>query len=428
MLRNLVPALGALALCSAAPAQEIAKGLYLDGWVDTVFSVVNQPNYIPTAAAFSQQDASTDFYAKASLKVGWNVTDRVKTKINLWYNNGDAAFAGATTAGDNFYMREAYIAVDAGNGITWTVGKFINHLGWTSAEPTGLFRVNPGIIAAGTVTGFYGGPDPIGTTIGWANAGGDFAGLVSITNGFYRSKDGLNSASVDNGTIQGKNDLGIGLDLTFNFLKDKASSVNLEMAWDQHSSTPVTAPNPTWSGKAGYVYQYGLNTTLKPGGKDGALMIGGEVIYKVSQSEDRDNFASTRHNREDLAWGLLANFALDTATPMSVTAAFNQVNPFFGGHGGNGFYANFVGNDPNANNFTQYWTYRGAVVNELALAVLTNPFKDSNFGLNFEIAHTLVEGHTVTPNAPSNPFQGQATREPGNNQTTISIEAIAVIP
>lgn len=135
MLRNLVPALGALALCSAAPAQEIAKGLYLDGWVDTVFSVVNQPNYIPTGAAFSQQDASTDFYAKASLKVGWNVTDRVKTKVNIWFNNGDTAFAGATTAGDNIYMREAYIAVDAGNGITWTIGKFINHLGWTSAEP-----------------------------------------------------------------------------------------------------------------------------------------------------------------------------------------------------------------------------------------------------------------------------------------------------
>lgn len=425
MLRNLVPALGALALCSAAPAQEIAKGLYLDGWVDTIFSVVNQPNYIPSATNFSQQDVSADFYAKASLKVGWNVTDRVKTKINLWFCNGDRDFAGAMPAGESFLMREAYIAVDAGNGITWTVGKFINHLGWTSAEPTGLYRVKPGIIFT---SGFYGGSDPIGTTIGWSNAGGDFSGLVSITNGFYRAKDGLNSASVDNGSIQAKNDLGLGLDLAYNFLADKASSVDLEFAWDQHSSNPVTGINPTWTAKPGYVYQYGLNTTIKPGGKKGNLMVGGEVIYKVSQSEDRDNFSSTRHNREDLAWGFLANYALDTATPMSVSFAFNQVNPFFDGHGGNSFYAEYQGKDPNAQNFTQYWTYRGAVVNELALAVLTNPFKDSNFGLNFEIAHTLVEGHTVTPNAPSNPFQGQATREPGNNQTTISIEAIAVIP
>lgn len=187
----------------------------------------------------------------------------------------------------------------------------------------------------------------------------------------------------------------------------------------------MTVPNPTWTTKPGYVYQYGLNTTLRPGGKTGPLMIGGEVIYKVSQGEDMDRFASTRHNREDLAWGLLANYALDTSIPMSVTAAFNQVNPFFAGHGGNGFYSNFVGVDPNGQNVTQYWTYRAAVVNELALAVLTNPFKDSNFGLNFEISHLMVEGHNV---AAVPRIGGQPTREPLNNQTTFSIEAIAVIP
>jgi hypothetical protein len=427
MLRNLVPALGALALCSAAPAQEIAKGLYMDGWVDTIFNVVNQPNYIPTNAAFSQQDASTDFYAKASIKVGWNVTDRVKTKVNVWFNNGDSAFAGATSAGDNVYMREAYVAVDAGSGISVTGGKFINHLGWTAAEPTGLFRVNSGIIAAG----FYGNNDPIGAKLDWANAGGDFAATALVTNGFYRAKDGNNTASVDNGSIQAKNDLGLGLDLTYNFLKDKASNLNFEVAWDQHSSTPLTGVNPIygyqyWTSKPGYVYQYGLNTTIRPGGKDGALMLGGEVIYKVSQNEDRDRYSSTRHNREDLAWGVLANYALETATPMSVTAAFNQVNPYFNGQAGSAGYATFVGNDPNSLNKTEYWTYNAAVVNEIALALLTNPFKDSNFGLNFEVSHLLVEGHNVTPNAPN--IGGQPTHDPRDNQTTFSIEAIAVIP
>lgn len=88
----LVPALALALLTSAAlPAQEIAKGLYFEGWVDTVLTAVDTPRYVPFATAFSQQDASIDFSAKASLKVGWQVTDRVKALVNVWFNNGDTA-------------------------------------------------------------------------------------------------------------------------------------------------------------------------------------------------------------------------------------------------------------------------------------------------------------------------------------------------
>ncbi|MCK6491218.1 MAG: hypothetical protein L6R48_23450, partial [Planctomycetes bacterium] len=82
MRTALVPALALLA-SATLPAQEIAKGLFIDGWVDTVLTVVDTPRYVPFATPFSQQAASVDFSAKASLKVGWQVTDRVKTKINL---------------------------------------------------------------------------------------------------------------------------------------------------------------------------------------------------------------------------------------------------------------------------------------------------------------------------------------------------------
>lgn len=428
MRTALVPAF-ALLTSAALPAQEVAKGLFIDGWVDTVLTVVDTPRYVPFATPFSQQDAAIDFSAKASLKVGWQVTDRVKTLVNVWFNNGDANAAGFATAADNVYLKEAFLSVDAGHGLTWVMGKFANHLGWVAGEPTGLYRVNYGIIT-GT---FYGANDPIGATLAWSDEGGNLTALVGLTNGYWRAKDGQNSASIDNGSIQPKNDLGIGIDLQANFGKDQASYAALEFTYDAHASSPVSVQRlvdpvtGTWATitpTTGAVWQIGFNSTVKPGGKAGALTLGGELVWQERREEDSNPYPDANYDRQDLGALLMANYAIEAGIPLSVTAMWQHVNPYVGGRGGSR-YDTMISMMPGT--VDEVWTSNAAAVHEFALALLTNPFGDSNFGMNLEISHKLVEGSTVQAVAPS-PLVRQVTRDPRHGETVFALEAIAVIP
>ena len=376
MLRKLVPALGVLTLCAAAPAQEIAKGLFMDGWVDTLFTVVDTPYPVPANnPEYSQRDASTDFLAKASLKVGYKVADRVSAKINMWYNTNGADETP-------FTVREMFINVDLGNHVTWTTGKFINHLGWISAEPTGLFRVNASTIGYNGT--FYGANDPIGTGLGWMNsqANYDLGATVYVTNGYFNEKDGSNADSVDNGT-QKKNAVGLGLDLVANVGPDKETNLNLDFAIDPNL-------NPA------YTYVLGLNATTKLRGKDDPIKLGAEVIAKVTQN---GGGSASGDSVNTLGMLGMVNYQLPENSkqiPMSVTAMYQRIdNDFDGSNGG-------PAARENRDN-----------INEISLALLTNPFRVSNFGLNAEVAYAFVDGNPNSAN---------------DNVTTVALEAIAVIP
>ena len=413
MLRTLVPVLGALSLCAAAPAQEIAKGLFMDGWVDTVFSVVDTPNYVPANTNFSQADVATDFYAKANLKLGYNVTNRVKTKINVWFHN-DPSVKGAS----NVELREAFAAVDLGNNLSWTMGKFISHMGWISADPTGLYRIN------GSTIGLYDlnritKNDPIGTGLGWTDSSGTFGGTVYAVNGYFRGKDGEVTASIDDGTIQPKNDVGLGADLTFSFGADKASNVNLDFAMDGHSSNPTTVPGV--SRKPGYVYLVGLNTTIKPTGKESPLTLGGEVTATTAQYEDTDETMTKHEDRQDLCAMLMANYVLpgDGKWPMSVTGMYQRTEPYFMSKGPSSFTS--LGTDPKDGK--PYYRNNRVATNEVSLALLTNPFGDSKFGLNFEVAHAFVDGGADNP-----AVYPVSADDPRHGVTIVSMEALVAIP
>jgi len=377
MLRKLVPALGVLTLCAAAPAQEIAKGLFLDGWVDTIFTVVDTPypadvdaNGNPIGpATYSTRDASTDFSATASLKVGYKIADRVSAKMNLWFNTGDSSFTA----------REMFVNVDLGNNATWTMGKFINHLGWIAAEPTGLYRVNGSTIGYGGT--FYGANDPIGTGLGWTDPNGIFGATAYVTNGYFDGKDGNNADSVDNGVSQKKNAVGLGLDLVANVGPDKATNLNLDFAIDSNL-TPD------------YTYILGLNATSKLRGKDDPVKLGAEIIAKVTQNGGGSTGGDSLNTLGFLG---MVNYQLPEGSnkvPMSVTMMYQRIdNDFNGSSGGPG----------------------GADINEVSLALLTNPFGSSSFGLNFEAAYAFID---TDPNSAGS----------GDNVTTVAMEAIVVIP
>jgi hypothetical protein len=407
MLRHVVPVLGALTLYVAAPAQEIAKGLYLDGWVDTIFTVVDTPNALPDtttqAYPYNTESISTDFSASASLKVGYTVAERVKAKMNLWFRND----------GSKLDMREAFIAVDLGNNMSWTIGKFINHLGWISAEPTGLFRVNGSTIGYGA---FYGANDPLGTGLGWSDSEGNFGVTGYVTNGYYNAKDGDNVTSVDNGLIKPKNDLGLGLDVTAYFGADKASNVNLEFAYDDNGSTATRT-----YGRYGYKYQVGLNTTVKPGGKTGALTLGAELLYVTSQYADTNPITAKQENGNQGGALAMANYVLPNMDkwPMSVTGMYQRIEPALSSDSGSTW--NTFGID--AKDGKPYYSNTKSASNELSLALLTNPLGDTDFGLNFEIAHAFKDGGANDP-----AVYPVGVDDPANGVTTVAIEAIAVIP
>jgi hypothetical protein len=374
-LRAIVPTLGVLALMSsAANAQEIAKSVFLDGWADNILTYQNDPNgsAAPGTLANESNDA-INFSANAKLKVAWKPSDKITGVIGVRFNNNQNSSAGAQTG--QAYLQESYVSVDVGNDLIWTMGKYISFPGWISAEPTGLYRVNTSTIG---YFNFYCN-DVIGTNLAWAPQDLPFSGSVHVNNGFFAGQDQYNDTSVAGPVDHRREDLGVGADLIYN-LPDDSGFVNLEFAWDPASSTTVGGARPS------DIFQVGLNAQVKPTEK---LTVAGEVIHRSSGNATFDSSGSP-DSRSDLLWLLMGNYTLDTATPMSVTAMFQQVNQEF-----------------------ESDTASIPVVNEISLALLTNPFGSDKLGVNFEVAHAMIEGDpSVSP----------------NETTTLSLEALIVIP
>ena len=70
-LRFVVPALGLVALSvTAASAQEIAQGVTLDGYVDTIATATTNDS-----GSSNSTPSTTDFSSEAVLKVGWSLAD-----------------------------------------------------------------------------------------------------------------------------------------------------------------------------------------------------------------------------------------------------------------------------------------------------------------------------------------------------------------
>jgi hypothetical protein len=346
-LRYIVPAL-ALAAVTAAPAMaaDAAPAVSFAGWVDTILSFSDSDADDVGTSAKDESKGALGFTSQASLKAMWKVTDKLSAKVNLYFD--------PTTDGTGLTMREAYFAWSINDAVTWSMGKYIDHIGWLSAEPTGLYTVNASLI--GYASEVYGN-DVIGTSINVAPKGSPFSGSFHITNGYYTEADASNADlfAGRNSDNRENTDLGFGLDLIFNLPENKGS-INLEFAYDMGSDKNVNGANDL----GGDVFLVGLNATITP---VKPLLIGAEIQYLTAGKGEDVNGADVGEDDKRLQGLLLANYAIEGASvPMSVTGMI------------------------------QYVTIdSGAADDEsrlgLAAALLTNPLGSSNFGLNFEVGY-----------------------------------------
>jgi len=349
-LRNLVPALGILAasahFANAEDKAPPAPAITFSGWSDNILSISDTDGDDVAGTKKDESKPSIRFIAAASLKANVKVTDNLSAKINLWF------YPDTVSSGNsNFQVREAYFNLGLGDGFSWLAGKYIDHIGWISAEPTGLFTVNNSIIG---YLGIYGN-DVIGTSLAYAPANSPFSGSVHVTNGYFSATDAISPGYVASNSANRENtDLGYGLDLTWALPNDKGS-INAELAYDIHSE--ATAGSAT--GLGGDALLVGLNATLKP---IKPLLIGAE-IQNISFGEGENAAGTKLGNKINRTQGLLlANYALEgTKFPMSITAELQYIQ---------------IKTDPATDKEKR-------MAEQVAL--LTNPLGTSNFGLNFEI-------------------------------------------
>ena len=364
-LRQIVPALGLVALSvSAASAQEIATGVFLNGWSDNILTWAHDPSMTEGGGSLGAENTdSIDFSSTAKLRVDWNVNSQVSARIGIrFYDVG-----GSTAAQNGAYLQESFVNIQANESNSMMMGKFINPFGWQSAEPTGLNRVNYGLTYA------YYGIDVLGASLSNTyntSEKGTFVSTFQVTNGYFNDQDGSNAGSVNSSAAgvnqRQRNDLGLGADFSFTPNGDK-TNVNLEFAWDPSASDNAsTAPGSDFNG---HVFQTGLNGTVLANDK---LMIGAELIYRNSQSGVQTSGGSLAA-KQDIAWMATATQTLDTEEkffPMAATAMVSSSNEDFVGDSGTST----------------------PVQDQVALALLTNPYGSANFGLNLEYQYEWLEG------------------------------------
>ncbi len=351
--RFVVPALGLVALsATAASAQEVAKGLFIDGYVDTIF----------TGSTFSADgtNSTTDFTSEGVLKVGYNIGDKVKAVIST--RTLDSA--------DKFGLYEAYGTVDAGNGITVSSGKSTGPFGYYSAYATGLTTINYALS-----TKLY-SVNPVGV---WATytANDKFNATIIVA-------DGL----AGNGGINGKpahavadasasNNVSPGIDFVLNPTAEV--SLNLEGYIDPNAGAQKA------DGTVGSITTVGFNAQYK---KD-AWLVAGEVIDRSTANageSDGDSF-------NELAWAAFVTYTIpNTKIPMAATL---QLSQYLSGKTTSAGNANFLF-DPatgtsvvNPNYVAAGTAIDSDSLTKIQAALLTNPTGSSQFGLNLEVFYTI---------------------------------------
>jgi len=385
-LRHLVPALGLAALtATSAFAADKAPTVTFAGWSDNILTLANDDAKDNPATAKDETKPSVRFSSAASLKAMWKVSDRVDAKVNLWFYPDTVGTANAS-----LQAREMYVTVDLTDGFSWQMGKYIDHIGWISAEPTGLYSVNNSLIG---YLGIYGN-DVIGTALNYNDPKkSPFSGSLHITNGYFTGSDALSPGYVATNSANRENtDLGYGLDLTY-ALPNDMGNIDFDFAYDMHSSGQNNVLAPATNYLGGNALLVGLNATVKPVKE---LMIGAEVMmFTVGEAENAAKVKVANSGEKRTQGLLLANYAIPNAPwGMSLTGLVQ--------------YVQIKSDNPGTPDKEKRM--------EVAGEVLTNPFGTSNFGLNLEVAYFKKDniGFLAT-GAPNSEVKG----------ISVAIEAIA---
>src|SRR4051812_47719247 len=107
-LRSVVPALGLIALSvTAASAQEIAKGVTLDGYLDTIATGTTNDSGSTNATP-----STTDFSSDMVVKIGWSLADGKVNTMLVTRSSNDA------DGNNSLGIYEGYASVKATPEIT----------------------------------------------------------------------------------------------------------------------------------------------------------------------------------------------------------------------------------------------------------------------------------------------------------------------
>jgi hypothetical protein len=336
-LRYVVPALGFVALsATSASAQEIAKGVTLDGYVDTIFTAETNN----TSKSNGNNAASTtDFSAEGVLMVGWAPTDRISGKIVT--RSGDGFQTSANKGSDNLVVTEAYGSVKATDKLTVSSGKSTGPFGYYSQYATGINFVGS-VLSTKLYT-----VNPVGAWAGYT-VNDQFSATVMVADTYYGGNKANRPSSVSPG-----------LDFVFNATPEL--SLNVELTLDPNGS-PVAGTD----GSAGDTYAGGFNAQFK---KE-ALTAAGEIIYQVIENKGETN----SKDQSNIAWAAFVTYALSgTPIPMAVTGQLS----------GYTFGKTF--------DYTNTAPVESESATKAQLVLLTNPLTVSQFGLNYELYYQTLD-------------------------------------
>ena len=322
-LRYVVPALGLAALsATSASAQEIAKGVTLDGYVDTIFTATSNDTDKDTKPS-GQVASTTDFTSEGVLMVGWAPTDRISGKISTR--------SGTADTNQNLQVVEAWGSVKATDKVTVYSGKSYGPFGYYSPYATGVNFVT-GVLSTKLYT-----VNPVGV---WATytANDKLTATVIVADTFFGGNKANRPSSVSPG-----------LDVVFNPTPE--ISLNLELAGDPNGSAAAGT-----DGSAGDVYYASLSAQYK---KE-ALTAAGEILYQVVENKGE---VLGEDDQSNASFAAFVTYALSgTPFPMSVTG---QVSGWM------------LGDTGGADTSTS--------ATKAQLVLLTNPLAVSQFGLNYEL-------------------------------------------
>ena len=319
-------------------AAEIAAGISLDGWVDTVATGTTNNSDEKLAGTNSSASPSTiDFASSALLRVGWKPTEQVAAVMSFRTPNDQGALE----------LNEAYGTVAPSDRWLIGAGKSYGPYGYFAAEPTGLYTVGNAL-----VTNLY-SVSPTGV---WATCTPNEHINVTaiIANALAKELTPGGKASTD------ANDVSPGLDVVWTVSSQLA--LDFEAYADPHAGGADAENNP------GHIYTFGFNAQYTHEG----ILAGVEALERITQyAGAASTTGGDNADYHQFSWVAVVTGKLPESTPcpMSFSAQVSQL----------------INNQATG-------AISGNTLSKAQIALLTNPMTSTNFGANIEVFY-LHDGH-----------------------------------
>ena len=317
-------------------AAEIAAGINLDGWVDTVATGTTTNGDIPS---------TTDFTSSALLRVGWEPTAKVGAVMSFRTPDDQGAL----------HLVQAYGTVAPSDAWEMGGGKRYSPFGYFAEEPTGLYTVTNALVInlySISPTGVWASYTPnehVNVTLIVAD------GLA--TNAFPGGK-----ASTD------ANDVSPGLDVVW--MPSSQLALDFEVYADPNAGGADAQNNP------GNIYTFGFNAQYSTEG----ILIAVEALDRITEyAGTASTSGGDNDDYHEFSWAAVITGKLPESAPcpMSLSA---QVSQYL--------------NDQATGSAS------GNTLTKAQLALLTNPLTSTNFGVNIEVFYLHDgHGNTITDDA-----------------------------